>query len=93
MDGNGEVRVALRVDRGHDLLLFQDSGPGVKAEYRSKLFEPLFTTKAQGTGLGLAICRQIVERHGGTVELQNHAGPGASFCVRLPRENSEFQGS
>jgi ligand-binding sensor domain-containing protein/signal transduction histidine kinase len=85
MDGNGEVRVELREDGNHDLLFVQDSGPGVNPDHRAKLFEPLFSTKAKGTGLGLAICRQIIESHGGTVELQDHEGSGALFCMRLPR--------
>ncbi|MEO2018902.1 MAG: two-component regulator propeller domain-containing protein [Fuerstiella sp.] len=88
MDGNGEVRVELREDGRHDLLFVQDSGPGIDAEHHAQLFEPLFTTKAKGTGLGLAICRQIVEGHGGTIELQGHNSSGALFCIRLPRENA-----
>ncbi|MCP4783303.1 MAG: hypothetical protein GY903_00300 [Fuerstiella sp.] len=87
MDGNGDIRVELRQDDGHDSLLVRDSGPGVDAEHRAQLFEPLFTTKAKGTGLGLAICRQIIEGHGGTVELLDHDGTGALFSIRLPREN------
>ncbi|MEO2016903.1 MAG: two-component regulator propeller domain-containing protein [Fuerstiella sp.] len=86
MDGNGEVCVEIRADHEHDLLLFQDSGPGVDTQQRDRLFEPLFTTKAKGTGLGLAICRQIIERHGGTIEFQDHEGTGALFCVRLPKQ-------
>jgi two-component system sensor histidine kinase HydH len=61
-----------------------DRGPGVPAEIRSRVFEPFFTTRPRGTGLGLAIARQIVEAHGGTIEVGDRAGGGARFAVRLP---------
>ena len=51
---------------------------------REQVFEPLFTTRAKGTGLGLTICRQIVERHGGTIELGADPSRGAVFEIRLP---------
>ncbi len=81
--------VTVELQRGDDqvLIVVRDNGPGIAVEDRKRLFEPLFTTKAKGTGLGLSICRQIVERHGGTVELQEHEGSGASFCVCLPINN------
>ncbi|MEK6238739.1 MAG: ATP-binding protein, partial [Planctomycetales bacterium] len=88
MEGKGEARVELREDREHHLLIFQDNGPGVQAEDQDQLFEPLFTTKAKGAGMGLTLCRQIVERHGGTIKFQDHEGDGALLCVRLPRDGS-----
>ena len=48
----------------------RDSGPGVPAEARPRIFEALFTTKAKGSGLGLALCRRIAEAHGGTIVLE-----------------------
>ena len=66
------------------MLTVRDTGPGVAPEHRASLFEPLFSTKARGTGLGLWVCRQVVERHGGTIRLREGEGPGATFEVRLP---------
>ncbi len=82
--GPGEVRVEASGVPGAALLTVRDNGPGVAAEHRASLFEPLFSTKPRGTGLGLWVCRQIVERHGGAVRLLDEAGPGAAFEVRLP---------
>jgi two-component system sensor histidine kinase AtoS len=62
-----------------------DTGPGVPAEVRAHLFEPFFTTRAEGTGLGLALCREIVEQHGGRIDLVGD-GPGATFRVVLPAQ-------
>jgi PAS domain S-box-containing protein len=61
-----------------------DTGPGVPPALCERIFDPFITTKAEGTGLGLAISRQIVERHGGTLELVQPASEGSVFCVHLP---------
>jgi two-component system sensor histidine kinase HupT/HoxJ len=65
---------------------FRDNGPGVEAENLAKIFDPFFTTKpvGKGTGLGLAISYGIVERHGGRLEVANHADGGAVFTLSLP---------
>jgi signal transduction histidine kinase len=65
-----------------------DSGPGIRAEVRSRIFEPFFTTKGdRGTGLGLWIVRGIVEKHGGSVRVHSLADgnrSGTCFSVFLP---------
>ncbi len=69
-----------------------DSGPGLSDEAAKHLFEPFFTTKTQGTGLGLLVCRQIVEKHGGSLRLlpQNARSTGtpqgACFVISLPHQ-------
>jgi two-component system sensor kinase FixL len=55
------------------------------ADTAARLFQPLFSTKAQGLGMGLTIVRSIVERHGGRIRAENHAMGGALFRVTLPR--------
>lgn len=82
--GNGQLRIFACRNEAFDEILVEDDGPGVPAELRDEIFEPLVTTKAKGTGLGLSICRQILERHGGTIELCPNAVRGARFRIRLP---------
>lgn len=60
-----------------------DDGPGVAADIRDRIFDPFFTTKKTGMGLGLTYCRQIVQRHGGELRLQE-TQPGASFRMTFP---------
>ncbi len=63
----------------------EDSGPGVPGELTEKIFDPFFTTKpvGQGTGLGLSVSRQILERHEGTLRLED-SQRGARFVLALP---------
>ncbi|MEO1984987.1 MAG: sensor histidine kinase [Fuerstiella sp.] len=93
LDGDGEINVELTQNGNDAIIAVRDTGPGVSDEHRDNLFEPLFTTKAKGTGLGLTICRQLIERHGGSIELQNNEGTGALFVIRLPQDSSQTQTS
>jgi signal transduction histidine kinase/ActR/RegA family two-component response regulator len=67
-------------------LTVTDTGPGIRPEFREHIFDPYFTTKVegQGTGLGLAVARSIVQGYGGTIEVIDRQGQGASFRVLLP---------
>ena len=65
-------------------LRFADSGPGIPAEDREKVFAPYFSTKATGFGLGLAITRKIVEDHGGRIYATDGEAPGTVIVVELP---------
>jgi signal transduction histidine kinase len=65
----------------------RDNDKGITEEIQAKIFDHLFTTKGvgKGTGLGLAIARQIVvDKHGGSLEVQSEPGQGTEFCIRLP---------
>jgi signal transduction histidine kinase len=72
-------------------LVIEDNGPGIPDEALDKVFEPLFSTKSFGTGLGLPTVKQIVELHGGTVEIVSRPGAGTRVVVRLPHEVTEQQ--
>ncbi|NDY72766.1 two-component sensor histidine kinase [Desulfobacter hydrogenophilus] len=63
-----------------------DNGPGIPAQYLDRVFDPFFTTKAvgKGTGLGLSICYGIIQKMGGTIEVESHMGQGTCFLIRLP---------
>ncbi|HEY7426226.1 MAG TPA: ATP-binding protein [Gemmataceae bacterium] len=65
-------------------LWIADTGPGIAVEELPHLFEPFHTTRPEGTGLGLALCREIVQQHGGRIELDRQEGWGAVFRVTLP---------
>ncbi|HEX8925846.1 MAG TPA: ATP-binding protein [Terriglobales bacterium] len=92
MPNGGILRLRTRTYRDIDgnqwaQLIIADTGTGVLPEHRCKIFEPFFTTKGEkGTGLGLWVTRDIVEKHGGRIELRTRSGAihGTCFRVQLP---------
>lgn len=81
-------RVTVRTfGRGDEIVIeIEDTGHGIAPEHLARIFDPGFTTKpaGQGTGLGLAIARQIVESHGGRIEVESTVGKGTCFRLVLP---------
>jgi len=66
------------------VLEVSDTGGGIPHDVVHNIFNPFFTTKAKGTGLGLPIVHAIVEKHGGTIHLDNREGVGVAFSIFLP---------
>jgi signal transduction histidine kinase len=65
-------------------LTIADTGCGIPAKTRQKIFEPLFTTKAKGIGLGLTVSKNLVEVNGGTINVASSEGQGSAFTITLP---------
>jgi len=89
-EGKGRITVRTRLDGGCAAIEIGDTGPGIPRELRDKIFEPFFTTKqvGEGSGQGLAIAYSVVvERHGGSIEVESERGRGTKFVVRLPLEH------
>ncbi len=83
----GRARVSTRL-QGHDRVIveIEDNGVGIQAAELDRVFEPFFSTrrKGTGTGLGLSIVKNIVEGHGGSIEIDSEAGRGTTVVVTLP---------
>ncbi|HEX5884974.1 MAG TPA: ATP-binding protein [Pyrinomonadaceae bacterium] len=80
----GRVELIAAASNGDLLISVQDSGSGVPADLRERIWEPFFTTRQRGTGLGLAIVRKRVQEVGGTASLESSNGRGALFQLRVP---------
>jgi signal transduction histidine kinase len=84
----GSVKVsAYPVDHAQGVeLVVADTGSGMPEEVLQRAFDPFFTTKpvGQGTGLGLSITRNIVEAHGGAIDVKTAAGAGTTVRLWLP---------
>jgi signal transduction histidine kinase len=80
------IDVVTRRDGSNAVIAVGDNGPGIPPEILPRIFDPFFTTKevGQGSGLGLSIVHGIVERHGGTIEVDSTVGKGTTFTVSIP---------
>ena len=81
------IKTRLSEDLNHVLIGIKDNGVGMSADVQEKIFEYLFTTKpvGKGTGLGLSIAHQIiVEKHGGTLEVNSLPGEGSELLITIP---------
>jgi signal transduction histidine kinase len=89
MDGEGAVRVVTRVGPSTEagaIIEVIDTGVGIPAQERDRIFEPFYTTKAPGagTGLGLSVAYAIIQEHGGRIEVDSVVGVGSIFRLILP---------
>jgi two-component system sensor histidine kinase HydH len=66
---------------------FDDEGQGIGAEILEKIWDPFFTTKEMGTGLGLGMVKNIIESHGGNIQIDSRTRGGTRVTVELPVEN------
>lgn len=83
------VSVQLRCEAKALVVHVDDAGPGVPDTFQHRVFDPFFTQREGGIGLGLTVVQQIVEAHGGRIDVGNSPAGGARFSVRLPRHNEE----
>ncbi|MDP1862838.1 MAG: PAS domain S-box protein [Thiobacillus sp.] len=99
----GSVSVSLEEQNGHARIAVRDQGPGIPAEFQSRLFQKFSqadssdTRKKGGTGLGLSITKAIVEHHNGRISYQTEPSQGTTFFVEVPlraalTETSEKRG-
>jgi signal transduction histidine kinase len=80
------VLVETRLDPKGYAIEIVDNGAGIPPDIMPKIFEPLFSTKSFGTGLGLPTVKQIIEQHGGSIDIRSVAGEGTRVAVILPSD-------
>lgn len=93
MAKGGTLFITSRFSKSGDFIEveFKDTGCGISAKDRAKIFDPFYTTKEHGTGLGLSISYGITERHGGNITVESVEGAGTTFIIHLP-VNAEEEG-
>lgn len=86
MPSGGRVELLSTLDATSRMVevVVRDNGPGISDEHVGHLFEPMWTTKPTGSGFGLAIAREIMNEHGGGIEVDRTRQEGAAFRLRLP---------
>jgi hypothetical protein len=84
MPGGGELRFESSVNGEMAEIRISDTGSGIDAALRDKIFSLYFTTKKAGSGIGLAMTFRIVQLHDGTIDFTSEPGHGTTFSIRLP---------
>jgi signal transduction histidine kinase len=84
MPAGGTLTLGTSADHEVATIAVRDTGIGMDAEARARLFEPYFSTRASGTGLGLTIAKRNVELNGGTIEVESEPGQGTTVRIRIP---------
>jgi signal transduction histidine kinase len=84
MPEGGELRFESSVSGDTAEIRVGDTGGGIPAELRDKIFRLYFSTKAKGSGIGLAMTFRIVQLHDGTIDFTSEPGKGTTFLIRLP---------
>jgi two-component system, NtrC family, sensor histidine kinase HydH len=88
MKGAGRIRVDVKAVDGSCQIAFADTGPGIPAEIRDKIFTPFFTTKSRGSGLGLPTAKRLIEAQNGDISVECPASGGTTVTIRLPTVRS-----
>jgi signal transduction histidine kinase len=81
MPEGGQLTIKTTIEGGSALVCVRDTGPGIPADIREKIFNPFFTTKARGTGLGLAVVKKVAARNGADIILQSETGKGTKISI------------
>lgn len=86
----GEIRIRTESITGVILIHVIDTGTGITEENMLRIFDPFFTTHdvGQGTGLGLTVCRDIVQAHGGSIDVKSKKNEGSHFTISLPLDRN-----
>ncbi len=85
MPAGGTLLFGLEDEPANVVLTVSDTGPGMSGDFMERCFDPYVTGRTGGSGLGLSVCRQIIERHAGTIAAEAVEPTGVRFVIRLPR--------
>jgi len=86
ISGKGTITIQSSATSKEIIIKISDTGMGMPEQMLLKIFDPFFSSRdvGQGTGLGLTIAKNIVNNHGGTIEVESREGAGSTFTIRLP---------
>ncbi|MDP4126330.1 MAG: ATP-binding protein [Bacillota bacterium] len=84
MPDGGKLEIATKETNDMVIITFSDTGEGIQAEEKSRIFDPFYTTKKTGTGLGLSISYQSIKLHGGAIDVASEPDKGSTFIITLP---------
>jgi signal transduction histidine kinase len=83
MPDGGKLEITAFENGGKLIIEVSDSGSGIPDEVKSRMFEPLMTTKSKGQGFGLAVVKRLVDALGGKITFVSEEGKGTTFSIKL----------
>lgn len=89
MPNGGQLEIGAYQDENNAYIIIADTGTGIPDEVKTKIFTPMFTTKAKGQGLGLAVVKRLIEAQGGTIIFKSTVGKGTKFIIKLPTSQTQ----
>ena len=85
---NGIIRISTHIIDEKIVIEVKDNGDGITPEFIDRIFDPFFSTKSGGTGLGLTNVQQIVNQHGGEINVESQPGDGTTFRISFPEDGN-----
>jgi two-component system, NtrC family, sensor histidine kinase HydH len=90
MPDGGSIGLEISSNNHFITIHFDDEGQGIPVDKLEKIWDPFFTTKEKGTGLGLGIVKNIIESHGGSIQVDNRPERGARVTIELPIQHQQI---
>ena len=87
----GKIMVSTAIKGNACMVGIRDDGPGVPTDIEDKIFDLYYSTKSEGNGLGLALAKEVIEEHGGKIQLESSQGKGAEFIIFLPLKQEPLE--
>lgn len=84
MPNGGDLKLSANYDGKMITFSVSDTGIGISDDIKEKIFRPFFTTKPKGVGLGLAVVKRIIERLGGSIDVESKVNIGTRFIIKIP---------
>lgn len=84
---DGKIELKAYKENENPVLEITDNGVGIPEDLKSQVFIPFFTTKKQGSGIGLSLARQIMQMHGGSINIFSEEGKGTILKLVFANEN------
>ena len=84
MPDGGRIQIDVGFNDNFVVIHFDDEGRGIPEDILEKIWDPFFTSKEKGSGLGLGIVKNIIEAHGGSIQIANRPVRGVRVTIELP---------
>ena len=83
--GKGSITIQIEASEQNNIIIFQDTGYGIKPDTLPQIFDKGFSRRRDGTGMGLYMCRDLIEHLGGDIKCESELGEYTKFIIKFPK--------